>query len=81
MKEPFGNGSPAFFVERGIPPEEPMTRILPILALLILAACEAPPEVAVSPQEQKARDDEHSSIRQERAQQEYWEWERGGGRR
>jgi hypothetical protein len=54
-----------------------MTRILPILALLILAACEAPPEAAVSSQEQQARDAEHSSIRQERAQQEYWEWERG----
>ena len=57
-----------------------MTRILPSLALLILAACQAPPEAAVSPQEQQTRDDEHSSIRQERAQQEYWEWERGGRR-
>jgi hypothetical protein len=50
------------------------------LVLLALAACQLPPPAAISPQEQQARDAEHNQIRQERAQQEYWEWERGDHR-
>jgi len=53
----------------------------PVVVLLALTACEAPPRAAISTHEQQARDAEHSAVRQERAQQEYWEWERGDGRR
>ncbi|MDB5408948.1 MAG: hypothetical protein JWL84_3860 [Rhodospirillales bacterium] len=54
-----------------------MKPLLPLLALLVLAGCQMPPQAAISPQEQEARDALHESIRQERAQQEYWETERG----
>jgi uncharacterized protein YcfL len=54
-----------------------MKSLLPLLALLVLLGCQSSPRVALSPQEQQARDDEHNAIRQERAQQEYWENERG----
>lgn len=56
-------------------------KAVPILALLVLMGCEPPPRAATGTQEQQARDAEHSAIRQERAQQEYWEWERGSGPR
>jgi hypothetical protein len=58
-----------------------MKPILATLALLTLAACQEAPQGAISPQEQQARDAEHAQIRQERAYQEYWEWERGDGRK
>ena len=58
-----------------------MKNLMPMLALVALAACALPPQADVSPQEQQARDTQHAQIRQERAQQEYWEWERGHGRR
>jgi uncharacterized lipoprotein YajG len=54
-----------------------MRPFLPLLALLLLAGCQTPPRASISPQEQEARDALHDSIRQERAQQEYWESERG----
>ncbi len=57
--------------------EEAMKPILPLLVLLALAGCQLPPRAALSPQEQQARDAEHDAVNQERAQQEYWEWERG----
>jgi hypothetical protein len=52
-----------------------------ILVLLAVTGCVPPPRAASGIQEQQARDVEHAQIRQERAQQEYWEWERGGGGR
>jgi hypothetical protein len=54
-----------------------MKPLLPLLALLVLGGCQTTPPVALSPQEEKARDAEHDAVRQERAQEEYWEWERG----
>jgi uncharacterized lipoprotein YajG len=54
-----------------------MRPLVPLLVLLVLAGCQQPPRTALSPQEQEARDAEHDAIRQERAQQEYWENERG----
>jgi hypothetical protein len=57
--------------------EETMKPLLPLLALLLLGGCQMQPSVALTPQEQQARDAEHEAIRQERAQQEYWESERG----
>jgi len=54
-----------------------MKPLLSLLVLLVLAGCQSPPRTALSVQEQLARDDEHSAIRAERAQQEYWENERG----
>ena len=54
-----------------------MKPFLPLLALLVLAGCQVPPRAALSPQEQQARDAQHNQARQDRAQQEYWEWERG----
>ena len=58
-----------------------MKPFLPLLALLVLAGCQVPPRAALSPQEQQARDAQHNQARQDRAQQEYWEWERGDRRR
>jgi hypothetical protein len=55
-----------------------MKTTLAVFVLFALVACQAPPRALVSPQEQEARDNDHAQIRQERAQQEYWEWERGG---
>lgn len=54
-----------------------MKSLVPLLVLLVLAGCQSPPRTALSPQEQQARDAEHDAVRQERAQQELWEWDRG----
>lgn len=54
-----------------------MKVFFPLLALLVLAGCQMPPPAPISPQEQARRDADHDAIRQERAQQEYWENERG----
>jgi uncharacterized lipoprotein YajG len=54
-----------------------MKPLLPLLALLVLGGCQTQPQTALTPQQQQARDAEHDAVRQERAQQEYWEWERG----
>lgn len=47
-----------------------------LLVLLSLAGCQLPPRAVLSPEEAQKRDAEHEAIRQERAHQEYWEWER-----
>ncbi len=55
-----------------------MKPLLPLLALLVLAGCQLPPGAVLRPEEQQRRDAQHSAIQQERAQQEYWEFERDG---
>jgi uncharacterized lipoprotein YajG len=54
-----------------------MKVFFPLLALLVLAGCQMPPPAPISQQEQARRDADHDAVRQERAQQEYWENERG----
>jgi hypothetical protein len=57
-----------------------MKPFLPLLTLLVLAGCALPPNAVISPQEEARRNAEHRAMVQERDQQLYWEWERGGGR-
>jgi uncharacterized lipoprotein YajG len=71
------NDRPQAFYQRSALERMSMKPLLSLLVLLVLAGCQPPPRTALSVQEQLARDDEHSAIRAERAQQEYWENERG----